>query len=205
MSWEAILKDPEFQKEPYEIKAEVARNYFKEHIEPNTDFQKEDATIRTEVLQNFLGTVGQKPQPKETSAINALSPSTEPVPKVGGFMGDVVEPTAQSAAKILPYVAAAPAALAAGGLYGLKEYTAGIKPEEVTEEYLGGDLDKLIVAGTVHNRKFSGVSTTWMKGIQPESGQHSFGLFMNDLLLDYYYIERELSWADQNSQIWDFA
>ena len=68
-----------------------------------------------------------------------------------------------------------------------------------------GDLDKLIVAGTVHNRKFSGVSTTWMKGIQPESGQHSLGLFMNDLLLDYYYIERELSWADQNSQIWDFA
>lgn len=68
-----------------------------------------------------------------------------------------------------------------------------------------GDLDKLIVAGTVHNRKFIGVSTTWMKGIQPESGQHSLGLFMNDLLLDYYYIERELSWADQNSQIWDFA
>ena len=68
-----------------------------------------------------------------------------------------------------------------------------------------GDPDKLIVAGTVHNRKFSGVSTTWMKGIQPESGQHSFGLFMNDLLLDYYYIERERSWSDQNSPIWDFA
>lgn len=68
-----------------------------------------------------------------------------------------------------------------------------------------GDPGNLIVAGTVHNRKFSGVSTTWMKGIQPESGQHSFGLFMNDLLLDYYYIERELSWANQNTQIWNFA
>ena len=32
-------------------------------------------------------------------------------------------------------------------------------------------------------------STTWMKGIQPESGKHAFGLFMNDLLLDYYGID----------------
>ena len=35
-----------------------------------------------------------------------------------------------------------------------------------------GDLDKLIVAGTVHNRKFSGVSTTWMKGIEPSFSQY---------------------------------
>lgn len=68
-----------------------------------------------------------------------------------------------------------------------------------------GDPDKLIVAGSVHNRKFNGVSTTWMKGIQPESGSHSFGLFMNDLLLDSYRIERELSWTDQNTNIWNFA
>jgi hypothetical protein len=32
---------------------------------------------------------------------------------------------------------------------------------------------------------------------QPESGRHSFGLYMNDLLLDYYRVEREVSWADQ--------
>jgi hypothetical protein len=59
----------------------------------------------------------------------------------------------------------------------------------------------LIVAGTVRNGTFAGVSTTWMKGIQPDSGRHSFGLFMNDLLLDCYGIQREASWSDQNIAI----
>ena len=80
-----------------------------------------------------------------------------------------------------------------------------VRSQSHAEVIQSGDPDKLIVAGSVHNRKFNGVSTTWMKGIQPESGQHSFGLFINDLLLDYYYIERELSWVNQNSQIWNFA
>ena len=61
---------------------------------------------------------------------------------------------------------------------------------------------QLIVAGTVRNRKFTGVSTTWMKDIQPESGRHTFGLFINDLLLDYYCIEREPNWSNQSAQLW---
>lgn len=65
-----------------------------------------------------------------------------------------------------------------------------------------GNPDKLIVAGSVHNKKFNGISTTWMKGIQPESGRHSFGLFMNDLLLDYYSIKREPSWSEQSAEAW---
>jgi hypothetical protein len=65
-----------------------------------------------------------------------------------------------------------------------------------------GPQGQLIVAGTVRNRKFTGVSTTWMKDIQPESGRHAFGLFMNDLLLDYYCITREPSWSNQNAQFW---
>ena len=64
---------------------------------------------------------------------------------------------------------------------------------------------QLIVAGTVRNRKFTGVSTTWMKEIQPESGKHAFGLFMNDLLLDYYHIRREPNWSHQSAQVWRSA
>lgn len=77
--------------------------------------------------------------------------------------------------------------------------------ESHAEVIQNGDPGKLIVAGTVRNTKFSGVSTTWMKGIQPESGSHSFGLFMNDLLLDFYCIEREPSWSDQNAEMSSFA
>jgi hypothetical protein len=65
-----------------------------------------------------------------------------------------------------------------------------------------GDRGRLIVAGSVRNGTFTGVSTTWMKDIQPESGKHAFGLFMNDLLLDYYGIKREPSWSEQSTQAW---
>jgi hypothetical protein len=62
-----------------------------------------------------------------------------------------------------------------------------------------GGKAQLVVAGTVRNRKFTGVSTTWMKDIQPESGKHAFGLFMNDLLLDFYHIQREPNWSQQSA------
>jgi hypothetical protein len=74
--------------------------------------------------------------------------------------------------------------------------------ESHAEVIQNGPPGKLIVAGTVRNRKFTGVSTTWMKDIQPESGRHAFGLFMNDLLLDYYRIEREPNWSNQSAQLW---
>ncbi len=77
--------------------------------------------------------------------------------------------------------------------------------ESHAEVIENGPARQLIVAGTVRNRKFTGVSTTWMKEIQPESGRHAFGLFMNDLLLDCYRIEREPNWSGQTAQLWHSA
>ena len=68
-----------------------------------------------------------------------------------------------------------------------------------------GPPGRLIVAGTVRNSKFTGVSTTWMKEIQPDSAEHAFGLYMNDLLLDYYGIQREPNWSNQNERSWHYA
>jgi hypothetical protein len=72
--------------------------------------------------------------------------------------------------------------------------------ESHAEVIKSGPPERLIVAGSVRNRKFIGVSTTWMKYIQPQSGRHSLGLFMNNLLLDYYRIEREPSWSAQSAE-----
>ena len=80
-----------------------------------------------------------------------------------------------------------------------------VQGESHAEVIEHGPLEKLVVAGTVSNRTFTGVSTTWMKGIQPDSGRHSLGLFMNDLLLDYYSIKLEAGWSDQNNAVWSYA
>lgn len=72
--------------------------------------------------------------------------------------------------------------------------------ESHAEVIQSGPPGRLIVAGTVKNGKFSGVSTTWMKYVHPQSGRHTFGLFMNQLLLDYYDIEREPSWSGQDAE-----
>jgi hypothetical protein len=77
--------------------------------------------------------------------------------------------------------------------------------ESHAEVIQNGPSSQLIVAGTVRNRKFTGVSTTWMKEIQPESGKHAFGLFMNNLLLNYFQIQREPNWSHQNAQVWHSA
>jgi len=81
----------------------------------------------------------------------------------------------------------------------LKCYTG--RSESHAEVIRNDHRGRLIVAGSVRNGKFTGVSTTWMKGIQPESGRHAFGLFMNDLLLDNYGIRREPSWSEQSADI----
>ena len=65
-----------------------------------------------------------------------------------------------------------------------------------------GDPERLVVAGTLHNGKFSGASTTWMKSIDPKSGRHTLGLHLNQLFLDYYDVEREPSWANPVAQAW---
>jgi hypothetical protein len=68
-----------------------------------------------------------------------------------------------------------------------------------------GDRGRLVVAGTLHNRKFGGISTTWMKGIQRDSGQDTLGMYLNDLLLDYYDIQREPTWASPIAHAWSLA
>lgn len=77
--------------------------------------------------------------------------------------------------------------------------------ESHAEVIENGPNARLIVAGTVRNSTFTGVSTTWMKEIQPESGKHALGLFMNDLLLNYYDIRREPSWSHQSARVWRSA
>jgi hypothetical protein len=72
--------------------------------------------------------------------------------------------------------------------------------ESHAEVIQSGPAGRLIVAGTVRKRKFAGVSTTWMKYVHPQSGRHTFGLFMNQLLLDCYHIEREPSWTEQTAE-----
>jgi hypothetical protein len=77
--------------------------------------------------------------------------------------------------------------------------------ESHAEVIQSGPPARLIVAGTVQNGTFTGISTTWMKDIQPESGRHSLGLFMNDLLLEYYHIEHKPQWSAQSTQMWHSA
>jgi hypothetical protein len=72
--------------------------------------------------------------------------------------------------------------------------------ESHAEVIQSGPAGHLIVAGSVQNRKFVGISTTWMKYVHPQSGRHSFGLFMNQLLLDCYHIEREPSWSEHEAE-----
>ena len=71
--------------------------------------------LGVKTASEFLGV----PEREDAFAdFNMLGPSTEPVPQVGGFMGKVVEPTVQSAAKILPMAATFPATFIGSGLAG---------------------------------------------------------------------------------------
>jgi hypothetical protein len=58
-----------------------------------------------------------------------------------------------------------------------------------------GNLERLIVAGTLNHGRFSGVSTTWLKLAHPGSGKHALGMFMNDLLLGVYHVKGKASRA----------
>ena len=68
----------------------------------------------------------------------------------------------------------------------------GQSHEEVIQQ---GDPERLIVAGTLNNGRFSGVSTTWLKQAHPGSGKHALGMFMNDLLLGVYNIKGDANQA----------
>lgn len=85
----------------------------------------------------------------------------------------------------------------------VKCFTARSQSHEEVIRY--GDRERLIVAGTLRNRRFSSISTTWMKGIERDSGQYTLGMYLNDLLLDYYNIQREPTWASPIAQAWSLA
>jgi len=61
-----------------------------------------------------------------------------------------------------------------------------------------GDPARLIVAGTLNDRRFSGVSTTWLKHVHPGSGKYGLGMFMNDLQLTVYGVGGKVIRADQH-------
>jgi hypothetical protein len=48
--------------------------------------------------------------------------------------------------------------------------------------------ERLIVAGTLNNGSFGGLSTTWLKQAEPGSSSRALGMFMNELLLGAYHI-----------------
>jgi hypothetical protein len=57
MAWDDILNNPRFQQEPQEVKADVAQNYFDQHIASDPKFQSEPPEIQAQVQNNFMGTI----------------------------------------------------------------------------------------------------------------------------------------------------
>ena len=62
-----------------------------------------------------------------------------------------------------------------------------------SEVIQSGGFDRLIVAGTLSNGGFSSLSTTWLTEVPQESGRYYLGLFLNDLILSCYNIERNVN------------
>lgn len=67
MNWEQIIKDPEFQTQPGDIKQKVAENYFAKNIAID-DFQQQTEEIRNQVYNNFMSTVTPIQQPDDVTA-----------------------------------------------------------------------------------------------------------------------------------------
>ena len=114
-------------------------------------------------FDTFAETIGLKAKESQSTdyGMNQLGPSTEPLPKVGGFMGEVVEPTVQTAAKIIPALATAPAAAAGSGIAGVgamlsssqtmlqmqEDVGQGYPRDELTPGYDTRQDDRLATAG----------------------------------------------------------
>ncbi len=66
MTWEDILKDPEFQSLGAPEKEKVLRGYFSEHVDADPEFQQKvrsDPSVRDEVWRNMWRTL-KEPVPK---------------------------------------------------------------------------------------------------------------------------------------------
>jgi len=59
MSWDDILTDPEFTKQPFPKRLEVAKNFFAQNMESDTEFQKQTPELQQKVRSNFFRTLGK--------------------------------------------------------------------------------------------------------------------------------------------------
>src|SRR3990167_2014685 len=59
MSWDDILTDPEFTKQPFPKRLEVAKNFFARNMESDTEFQKQTPELQQKVRSNFFRTLGK--------------------------------------------------------------------------------------------------------------------------------------------------
>ena len=59
MSWDDILTDPEFVKQPFSKRLEVAKNFFAQNMESDTEFQKQPPELQQQVRSNFFRTLSK--------------------------------------------------------------------------------------------------------------------------------------------------
>src|SRR3972149_6353664 len=59
MSWDDIITDPEFIKQPFPKRLEVAKNFFAQNMESDTEFQKQTPELQQKVRSNFFRTLGK--------------------------------------------------------------------------------------------------------------------------------------------------
>jgi hypothetical protein len=76
MAWDSILKNEEFQSQPYETKFKVANNYFDKKIATES-FKKQPKELQEKVKLNFLNTIGA---PKPEKSLGEFTPPTWQAP-----------------------------------------------------------------------------------------------------------------------------
>lgn len=59
MSWDDILTDPEFVKQPFPKRLEVAKNFFAQNIAGDLDYQSQAPDLQQKVKSNFFRTLGK--------------------------------------------------------------------------------------------------------------------------------------------------
>src|SRR3989304_730275 len=59
MSWDDILTDPEFVKQPFSIRLGVAKNFFAQNMESDIEFSKQPPELQQQVRSNFFRTLGK--------------------------------------------------------------------------------------------------------------------------------------------------
>ena len=83
MAWDNIISDPEFQKQPAQVRARVAVNYFKEHISSDPEFAKQPVEVQGKVKTNFFSSLDvESPFEARRPNLYAIGKTFENVPRV---------------------------------------------------------------------------------------------------------------------------